>query len=263
MFAAAGRLICCSARNKQVSPRGRRGCDGRAAGAYLLNDAMSFIVAEECLRLGLRAGAVIFRDVRVTPSSPALRAEIAREAQTVQERFTDAAAVRAAPEVVSFSEVLKKVGVNPRRDQPSVERLLTFALKRGDLPAINSLVDAYNLVSIRTLCSLGAHDLDALTPPVTLRILTGGESFTPLGSSAAVPVTPGEFGYVDAASRVLCRLDVLQTDFSKVTTATRNALLIIEGTTAHAPEAFAQAFAEAVELITRYCGGTAEVIASP
>src|SRR5262249_46451381 len=137
---------------------------GRRA-AYLLNVAMSFVVAEECLRLGLRAGAVIFRDVRVAAAPPELRAEIVREAQAGRERFAGPAAVRAASEVVSFGEILKKAGANPRRDQPSVERLLTFALKRGDLPAINGLVDAYNLVSVRTLCSLGAHDLDAFTPP--------------------------------------------------------------------------------------------------
>jgi DNA/RNA-binding domain of Phe-tRNA-synthetase-like protein len=222
---------------------------------------MNFVVSEECLRLGLRAGAVVFRDVRVAAAPPELRAEILREVDTIRERFADPAAIRATPEVASFTEVLKKVGVNPRRDQPSVERLLTFALKRGDLPSINGLVDAYNLVSIRTLCSLGAHDLDALTSPVSLRLLTGNETFTPLGRGAE-SVTPGEFGYVDAANRVLCRLDVLQADFSKVTTATRNALLIVEGTTAHAPENFMQAVAEAVEKITRYCGGTAELIAA-
>jgi len=222
---------------------------------------MHFVVAEECLRLGLRAGAILFRGVQVRMSPPALRDEIAREAQRVGERFEDPGVVRAASEVVSFAEILRKVGVNPRREQPSVERLLTVALKRGDLPAVNSLVDAYNLVSVRTLCSLGAHDLDALTLPATLRMLTGDESFTPLGSSEAVPVTPGEFGYVDASGHVLCRLDLLQADFSKVTTATRNALLIIEGTTAHPAEAFSQAFAGAIELITAHCGGTADVIA--
>ena len=223
---------------------------------------MEFIVADECLRLGLRAGAVVFRGVTVAAAPPGLREEIAREAGAVRQRFADAAAVRLAPEVVSFAEVLRKVGVNPRRDQPSVERLLTYALKRGDLPAINSLVDAYNLVSVRTLCSLGAHDLDTLTPPVTLRMLTGTEPFTPLGSSAATPVTAGEFGYVDGAGRLLCRLDVLQADFSKVTAGTRNALLIVEGTAAHPPETLARATALAVELVTRHCGGTAEVVSA-
>src|SRR2546423_445759 len=99
-----------------------------------------FLVAAECWQIGLRAGAVVFRDLHVTATDPALRAAIVREADAIRARFPDPAAVRALPEVTQFQELLRQVGVNPRRDQPSVERLLTFALKRGDLPAINSLV---------------------------------------------------------------------------------------------------------------------------
>jgi DNA/RNA-binding domain of Phe-tRNA-synthetase-like protein len=224
---------------------------------------MIFAVAEECVRLGLRAGAIVFRNVSIVPSLPELRTEIAEQAQAVRDRFADSAAVRTAPEVVRFQEILRKVGVNPRREQPSVERLLTFALKRGDLPAVNSLVDAYNLVSVRSLCSLGAHDLDRIAPPVALRLLTGRESFTPLGRDAPVAVVAGEYGYVDAQDRVLCRLDILQADFSKVTTASRNVLLIVEGTADHGPEQLRQVVADVTEQVTRHCGGTAEVVAFP
>jgi DNA/RNA-binding domain of Phe-tRNA-synthetase-like protein len=224
---------------------------------------MSFVVAEDCVKLGLRAGAVVFRNVRVAEASPALRSEIATEIEAIRARFRSAEEVRAVVASAGFAEVLRKVGVNPRREQPSVERLLNYALKRGDLPRINSLVDAYNLVSVRSLCSMGAHDLDRFTPPATLRLLTGSESFTPLGAGAPQPVTPGEFGYVDAANRVLCRLDLLQADFSKVTEATVNALLIVEGTTVHRPDVLRRAVAVAVEVVTRHCGGTAEVVAFP
>lgn len=221
---------------------------------------MPLVVAEECVALGLRAGAILFRDLRIESTYPVLRAEITREVEQIRSRFKDVQEVRALPEVAAYQEILRQVGVNPRREQPSVERLLTFALKRGDLPAINSLVDAYNLVSVRSICSLGAHDVDRITLPITLRMLIGSESFTPLGSDRAVPVSASEFGYVDADGRVLCRLDVLQADFSKVTPATRNALLIIEGTATHSVEAIRKAFDDAVALITRHCGGTAEAL---
>jgi DNA/RNA-binding domain of Phe-tRNA-synthetase-like protein len=224
---------------------------------------MTFVVAEECLRIGLRAGAIIFRNVEIVPSFPELRSEIAKQVQAIRARFANPAAVRSAPEVVRFQDILRKVGVNPRREQPSVERLLSFALKRGDLPAVNSLVDAYNLVSVRSFCSLGAHDLDRITPPVALRLLTGSEPFTPLGRDAPVPVVAGEYGYVDAADRVLCRLDILQAEFSKVTTASRNVLLIVEGTADHEPEQLRQVVADVAARVTSYCGGTAEVVAFP
>ncbi len=223
---------------------------------------MSFAVSAECLQLGLRAGVVLFRGVRIAPASPELRAEIGREIQTVRQHFASPAEVRSCVEVAAFHNLHRRVGVNPRKEQSSVERLLTLALKRGELPAINSLVDAYNLVSLRTRCSLGAHDLDAIALPVTLRLLTGRESFTPLGETTPVAVTPGEYGYVDAADRLLCRLDVRQADFSKVTENTRDVLLIVEGTAEHAPEVMRRAFAEVMELVTRYCGGVANALPS-
>jgi DNA/RNA-binding domain of Phe-tRNA-synthetase-like protein len=224
---------------------------------------MTFIVAEECIRLGLRAGAIVFRNIRVTASSPALRAEIAKEVAIIRGRLSSPSAVRDDPAVDSFRAILRQVGANSKTDRPSLERLLNFALKRGDLPAINNLVDAYNLVSIRSSCSLGAHDLDRIRLPVSLRIFEGTESFVPLGSDELSPITPGEFGYVDAANRVLCRLDILQAEFSKVTEATANALLIIEGTTAHSPQIIREAFDDVIHRVTRYCGGTGEIMSCP
>ena len=85
----------------------------------------------------------------------------------------------------------------------------------------------------------------------------------PLGSTAPEAVTAGEYGYVDAAGRLLCRLDVVQADFSKVTAETRNALLIIEGTAAHPRDTLWQAFADAVIEITKHCGGSAAIVAYP
>src|SRR5262249_34458805 len=212
--------------------------------------AVSFVVSEDCLQLGLRAGAIVFRGVEVTAAAAELRAATAAECAAIRARFPDRAGFRSLPEVVAFQEMLRKVGVNPRREQPSIERLLNAAVKRGDLPAINSLVDAYNLVSVRSLCSLGAHDLDTLMLPVSLRLLTGGESFTPLGKQEPQPVVAGEFSYVDAQNRLLCRLDLLQAEFSKVTERTRNALFIVEGTSAHAPELLRRTVDHAIEVVT-------------
>jgi DNA/RNA-binding domain of Phe-tRNA-synthetase-like protein len=223
---------------------------------------MTFIVAEECVQLGLRAGAIVFRDLVIAAAAPELLAEIDREIRAVRDSFASPAATRSCPEVAAFQQLHRRAGVNPRKEQSSVERLLLLALKRGELPAINSLVDAYNLVSLRTGCSLGAHDLDTIVLPVSLRLLTGRESFTPLGESAPAAVVPGEYGYVDAANRLLCRLDVRQADFSKVTEKTRNVLLIVEGTAEHDPEMLHRAVEDVIELTTRYCGGTVEIIVS-
>jgi len=211
----------------------------------------------------LRAGALVFRAVSRGARDAALHEAIAREAQAIRARYDGPQAIRTLPEVVAFADLLRKVGVNPRREQPSVERLLNYALKRGDLPTINSLVDSYNLVSVRSLCSLGAHDLDKIDMPVSLGLLTGTETFIPLGSDKPMSITAGEYGYMDAAQRVLCRLDVLQAELSKVTTATRNALLIVEGTASHPAAQLRHVMEDVMALVSRHCGGTAEVAAWP
>lgn len=222
-----------------------------------------FRVAAECIGLGLRAEGIVFRGLHVGAASAELRDDIAREAAAVRARFVDPAAIRSSAFIRPFHEMLRKVGANPKRDPNSVERLLSFAFKKGDLPAINNLVDSYNLVSLRSGLSLGAHDLDQIALPVTLQLLSGNESFLPLGGKGPAAITEGEFGYVDGQNRLLCRLDVVQADFSKVSAATCNALLIVEGTASHSTELLHRTVEEVIALVTRQCGGTAEVAAWP
>lgn len=212
-------------------------------------------VSQPCLELGLRAAAVELRDLRITQPPAELRSLIDTEAAAVRGRYADAAQIRAIPEIVKLHEILRQVGVRPRRHPPSTQKLLELAWKRGTLPEINSLVDAYNLISIQTLCSLGAHDLDRISLPIELRLFQGDEPFRPLGSADASPVRAGQFGYVDAENRVLCRLDSLQADFSKVTTDTTHVLLIIETTTAHDQQQLERAVDETRRLVERFCAG--------
>ena len=222
-----------------------------------------FHVSQDCLELGLRAGAIVLRDIRITDASAALRAEMDAEIERIRRQFASNSEIRAQPELIKHHEILRKVGVKPRSHPPSTQKLLELAFKRGTLPAINNLVDTYNLISIRTKCSLGAHDLDQLATPVDLCLFRGDEHFRPLGSDEDKEIRQGEFGYVDAERRVVCRLDSLQADFSKVTHETVNALLIIEATTVHSAEELDRIFAETRDMIHAHCGGTSELVSPP
>lgn len=215
----------------------------------------SLVVSPECHQLGLRARGIVLRGVRVAAASPALRAEIDEEGRRLQQELATPAAIRALPEMVAHYAILRRVGVKPRSHPPSTQKLLEFALRRGTLPSVNILVDAYNLQSLRSRCSLGAHDLERIALPVALRLFTGDESFRPLGSTHDELVVAGEFGYVDAQNRVLCRLDSLQADFSKVQGETTAVLLIVEATTATPTDELNCHCAEAAQSIVRHCGG--------
>jgi len=218
-----------------------------------------FHVTSACYELGLRAAAILHRNVIVGPTTGEFRTEVQRAAAQIQERFQGRAEIRQLPEVAQLYGILRQVGVRPRRHPPSNQKLLEYGLKHGTLPAINNLVDAYNLVSVLTHCSLGAHDAATFSLPVELRILSGEESFRPLGSPLPQAVVAGEFGYVDSDQQLLCRLDSLQADFSKVTESSRDVLVIVEATTATPEEAHRAAVELTRETIQAECGGTAEV----
>jgi len=222
-----------------------------------------FHVSAACQQLGLRAGAILHREVTIQPAPAALRAEIDLAASAVGRQIETRSEIRQLPEIARLHQVLRDIGVKPRRRPPSNQKLLEYALKHGTLPTINNMVDAYNLVSLRTRCSLGAHDAQRISSPVELRILTGEETFTPLGSSEPQAVVAGEFGYVDADGRLLCHLDSLQADFSKVGETTREVLVIVESTTATPGKDQRAAVELAMEVVQQHCGGTAEVVAMP
>ena len=223
----------------------------------------AFLVSQQCLDLGLRAGAIVLRDLRIASASDELRRQIERQVERIQQQYTSAADVRSVPELIKHFEILRQVGVKPRSHPPSTYKLLELARKRGTLSDVNNLVDAYNLVSVQTMCSLGAHDLDRIAVPIQLKLFTGQETFRPLGSTEHRAIQRGEFGYVDAEDRVICRLDSLQAEFSKVTEDTTSALLIIEATVDHDAQQLMKVFADTVEAVRRHCGGTAEIVSMP
>ena len=141
-------------------------------------------VSTECREVGLQSGAIVFQDLQVERTTPELQAEIAKSVEDVAAVISTPSEIRSLPEVASFRKILKSVGVDPRKKSPTVELLTRMAIKRGTLPAVNSLVDAYNLVSLRTRCSLGAHDTDQIGLPVELRVFSHASRFVPLGADS-------------------------------------------------------------------------------
>jgi DNA/RNA-binding domain of Phe-tRNA-synthetase-like protein len=108
------------------------------------------------------------------------------------------------------------------------------------------------MVSIKWSLSLGAHDLDAVALPIRLAIAPADMEFVGLGTYGHDVVKAGEFVYIDDAGRIVCRLDVVQAEFSKVRTGTSNVVVIVEGTSAHGQDTFGAARRELIELIEEY-----------
>jgi DNA/RNA-binding domain of Phe-tRNA-synthetase-like protein len=164
------------------------------------------------------------------------------------------------PVLAGFRDLHTKVGRSNRKFVASPEGLRYVLLEKGRFPHINTLVDIYNLISVKTGLALGAHNIDKINGNITLRLTKGDETFVPLGKSETTPVFPGEYSYVDDGNNIVCRLEVLQVEPTKVTTDIKDVFMIIEGNTSTSDELVRSTAKEVCELIVKYCGGKDELL---
>ncbi len=102
------------------------------------------------------------------------------------------------PDVAGWRQVFSSMGVKPSKYRSSLEALLRRVLKEKSLWTVNSIVDLYNCVSVRTLLPMGAFDLDKIKGNIEIRYGKSGEKFYPLGSEEAEEVLPGHVVYADS-----------------------------------------------------------------
>ena len=160
-----------------------------------------------------------------------------------------------------FRELHNKIGFSNRNFVSAPENLLLNLLKDGRFPHVNLLVDIYNLISVETRLSLGAHDIAHVAGNIQLRLTSGQEGFWPLGATQPKSVRPGGYAYVDDANDVLCMLEVRQVEKTKATLASSDVFYIVQGN-AETELPYIQAAAQRLIALTRrFCGGTSRLLA--
>ncbi|MBL7142331.1 MAG: tRNA ligase [Candidatus Pacebacteria bacterium] len=216
---------------------------------------LSFRVTKEVLDLGIKI--LTARIVGVQNSD--LNAEFENyknsELEKVKQEW-EGKKYKDDPVLAGFRDLHTKVGRSNREYVASPEGLRWLFLERGRFPHINTLVDIYNLVSVKTGLALGAHDIDKVQGNITLRLTKGDEIFVPLGKTEPVAIFPGEYSYIDDGNNVICRLEVLQVEPTKVTSESNDVFMIIEGNANTDVEYVRSAAKEVCELTTKHCGGS-------
>jgi DNA/RNA-binding domain of Phe-tRNA-synthetase-like protein len=110
----------------------------------------------------------------------------------------------------------------------SCEVLTDLILKNGSVPHINTFVDIYNVISVLTNVSIGAHDTRNISGNARLLKIKEDMAFEPIGGRGEGMAKRGEFAYVDDAG-VMCRMDIKQCNRTKITDKTRDVLVIFQG----------------------------------
>lgn len=220
---------------------------------------ISFKVTDEVLNLGVKIVTAQISDVTNTDLNPDFEVYKNSELDKLKVEW-EGKKYKEDPVLEGFRKLHTKVGRSNRDYVASPEGLRWLFLERGRFPHINTIVDIYNLVSIKTGLALGAHDLDNVEGNITLRLTTGNEGFVPLGKTEKSPVFPGEYGYVDDGNNIICRMEVLQVEPTKVKTDTKDIFLIIQGNEDTSGEYVQNVAEEVCSLINKYCGGEVKLL---
>lgn len=159
----------------------------------------------------------------------------------------------------AYRDFFWKIEVDPTKNRPAAEALIRRILHGENLPLINTLVDAYNLASIKTEIALAAFDADKLKENLLMRIAKTGEKFMGIGMRKPMILRGGEI-VVSDEEKLVAIYPHRDAEDTKVTEQTRNVFLLTCGVPCISEETLQNAAKVAIEFITRYCKGKGRMI---
>lgn len=220
---------------------------------------IAFDISEVIERFpGFRVGVVVASGLRIATERPATLDE--RIAQTEREtrQALSETPLGDVPELGAWRETYRQFGVKKTSFRSSVERLVKKAQQGGELPRVNNLVDAYNLVSLRYRMPVGADDLEKLASPVGFRFARPGDTFIALGDADAAddPPLPGEVIYADGRHCLCRRWNWYQDARSAISATTTGALLTVQAIESQTAAQVEAATAALCDLLAEVCHAT-------
>jgi DNA/RNA-binding domain of Phe-tRNA-synthetase-like protein len=202
---------------------------------------------------GLQARMTHIRGVTIAPTKP--------ELESFKKTVFDEAAKRWNLDELKDNQVFRayrdffwKVKVDPTKTRPASEALLRRILRGNPLPTINTLVDAYNLASVATSIPFGAFDTDKMRGTPIMREAKAGKEFLGIGMEKPIQLIGGE-AVIHDDDCLIAVYPYRDADYSKVTTSTKNLLLMTCGVPGIGAAELEKAEAVCVEYVTRFCGG--------
>jgi len=165
-------------------------------------------------------------------------------------------AINDFPEIISYRDMYKQMRVKYQSRRPSPEALLRRIAQGKGLYAVNTLVDAYNLVVLRNRISVGAFDLSKIQFPTMLKIAEGGEEILLLGDDTPTTLKPGEVSYFDQEGPYNLDYNYRDAQRTAISLDTKDVWINVDGIGQISPEQVEKTLEETIEMIQKYCGGT-------
>lgn len=165
------------------------------------------------------------------------------------------AELSSVPQIGSWRNAYSLFGAKPSKYKCSIEALIRRVLKGDSIPSINSLVDIYNGISLKYVAPVGGEDIDKIKGDIQLRFAEGKEQFTELGSIELSHPNNGEVVYADDREVLCRRFNWHESENTKLTEKTKNAVVVIEILPPGTRKELESALQDLVASIKKYCGG--------
>jgi len=218
-----------------------------------------YLELDETLRSrypGLLARMLVLRKLPIREFDPKLEAFKLKIYKETRSRW-DLDGLKESKVFRCYRDFFWKVGVDPTKIRPASEALIRRVLHGNPLPRINTLVDAYNLASITITIPFGAFDLDRLNGNLIMREAKPGEEFLGIGMDKTIQLNGGE-PVVQDENKLIAVYPYRDADYSKVTTLSKNILLMTCGVPSIGDNILFEAEKVAVDYITQYNDGVLE-----
>ncbi len=197
-------------------------------------------------------GVVIVTDIQTTESSEEVKQLLQSEQQRIKSELTEET-LKSNEKINTWREAYRKFGSKPSEYRSSVENLPRMILKGRELHSQNSLVDIYNYISLKNMLPVGGEDLDLIDGTIKLAYASHNEAPVKLlGDDKEESPYEGEIIYKDDKSAICRRWNWREVDRSKLTSNTKNAILIIEALAPTTKEEIEKATKELAQLINTH-----------
>ncbi|HSQ53256.1 MAG TPA: phenylalanine--tRNA ligase beta subunit-related protein [Acidobacteriota bacterium] len=163
--------------------------------------------------------------------------------------------VKDHPTFRAYRDFFWSIKIDPTKIRPAAEALIRRILAGKTLPCINTLVDAYNLASIKTRIALATFDADKLEGDLLMRFAEEGEQFSGIGMEKPLILRGGEI-VVSDKEKLVAIYPYRDADNTKVTEKTKNIMMVVCGVPGVHKQELEKASDVAQEYVTRFCGGT-------
>jgi len=206
--------------------------------------------------LGLKVLDCTMRDVKVSESDPSLQRAKEEVAAEVRSKFSLETLKDQQP-MRAYRDFFWRVGVDPTKNRPASEALIRRILSGRSLPTINTLVDAYNIASIRSGVPMAAFDHGRLRGSLRMRFARLGERFLGIGMEAPVELKGMEI-VIEDDDGLTAIYPYRDAERTKITLKSKGAVLLFCGAPGVEEDRLEYARKECVQQITRFCGGVLE-----